>query len=173
MGNVLIINGTHSDNSRVYSVQQHIEKYFDDAKSIKVYDLPAEALISADYQNETIKAANKLIEEAAGIIILTPVYKASYSGILKTFLDLIPQKGLENKIILPVAVGGSPYHMLATDYALKPVLSALGATTILQSVYIIDKFIEQTDDGFIIQKEEQKRLELQLLKLKSKVALPA
>lgn len=63
--------------------------------------------------------------------------------------------------------------MLATDYALKPVLSALGATTILQSVYIIDKFIEQTDDGFIIQKEEQKRLELQLLKLKSKVALPA
>lgn len=73
MGNVLIINGTHSDNSRVYGVQQHIEKYFDDAKSIKVYDLPAEALISADYQNETIKAANKLIEEAAGIIILTPV----------------------------------------------------------------------------------------------------
>lgn len=40
----------------------------------------------------------------------------------------------------------------------KPVLSSLGATTILQGVYI-DKFIEQTSNGFVIQKEEQERLD--------------
>lgn len=166
MENVLIINGTNSESSRVHGIQQYIEECVENSASIEVYNLPAQALITADFSNEVIKAANQLIEYAAGVIILTPIYKASYSGILKTFLDLIPQKGFENKVILPITVGGSSYHLLAIEYALKPVLSALGATTILQGVYIIDKSIKRTEKGFAIKEDDRERLQLQLQKLK-------
>ena len=62
---------------------------------------------------------------ARGLVIATPVYKAAYSGLLKTFLDLLPQFGLREKVILPLVTGGTPAHVLAIDYALRPVLNSL------------------------------------------------
>lgn len=44
---------------------------------------------------------------------------------LKVFLDLLPQFALQGKLVLPMATGGSPNHMLALDYALRPVLLGL------------------------------------------------
>lgn len=40
------------------------------------------------------------------VILATPVYKAAYSGLLKTFLDLLPQGGLRDKVVLPIARNG-------------------------------------------------------------------
>jgi len=71
-------------------------------------------------------------------LVATPIYKAAYSGLLKSFLDLLPQDGLRGKTVLPLATGGSTAHLLALDYALKPVLGALGARHILDSVYATD-----------------------------------
>ena len=75
---------------------------------------------------------------ADGLIIATPVYKASFSGALKTLLDLLPERALEGKIVLPLATGGTIAHMLAVDYALKPVLNALKAQEILHGVFADD-----------------------------------
>jgi FMN reductase len=55
--------------------------------------------------------------------------------VLKVFLDLLPQDGLAGKLVLPVATGGSQSHMLALDYALRPVLASLGPRHILPSIY--------------------------------------
>ncbi len=68
----------------------------------------------------------------------TPVYKASFAGALKTLLDLLPERALEKKVVLPLATGGSVAHLLAVDYALKPVLNALKAQEILHGVYADD-----------------------------------
>ena len=57
------------------------------------------------------------------VIVATPIYKAAYSGLLKVFLDLLPAEALRGKTVLPLASGGSVAHLLALDYALKPVLS--------------------------------------------------
>ena len=80
-------------------------------------------------------------------MIATPVYKAAYSGVLKVFLDILPQTALKGKVVLPLATGGSPHHMLALDYALRPVLQSLGAQHILPGVYATDAQIPKTDDG--------------------------
>ena len=97
---------------------------------------------------------------------MTPVYKASYSGILKTYLDLIPQKGLENKTILPIVIGGSSAHLLMIEYALKPVLSALGANQFTQGVYVVDQQIERLDGNrFILGEEAQERLVMRIKEL--------
>jgi FMN reductase len=102
---------------------------------LQVRDLPATALLHADCSDLGIKRALAAVAEADAIVIATPVYKASYTGILKAFLDLLPQDGLAGKLVLPLATGGSQSHMLALDYALRPVLHALDARQVLTSIY--------------------------------------
>jgi len=171
MSRIVIINGANAASSRVSAVQQYIEKTFSEVTSIEVFKLPAEDLLTANFNSEHIQAVNQIVEKAESVVVITPVYKAAYSGILKTYLDLLPQKGLEHKTILPVAVGGSLAHLLSLEYALKPVLSVLGATTILQPVYLIDKQIERNDNGsFTIAEEVIQRLDKELNKL---ISVPA
>ena len=102
---------------------------------LKVRDLPATALLQADFGNAGLAAAQALVADADALVIATPVYKAAYSGVLKAFLDLLPQDGLKGKLVLPLATGGSQSHMLALDYALRPVLASLAPRQILPSIY--------------------------------------
>lgn len=106
--------------------------------TIALRDLPAEALLHAQVQHPLIQQALQEVQDAQVVLVATPIYKASYSGLLKAFLDLLPQDGLRHKTVLPLATGGSPAHLLALDYTLKPVLGALGARHILDSVYATD-----------------------------------
>ncbi|MCP1144486.1 NADPH-dependent FMN reductase [Lysinibacillus endophyticus] len=163
MTKTVIINGANARTSRVNAIQQYILENVG-ATTIEVFDLPAQDLISANFASAAIKAANALVEQADVVVVLTPVYKAAYSGILKTYLDLIPQKGFENKHIIPIAVGGTAHHLLAIDYALKPVFSALGATSISQGVFILDKQIERTEQGFVIEAVIKERIQQQLIR---------
>lgn len=97
-----------------------------------------EDLLYARFDNPALHALNEQLAGADGLIIATPVYKASFSGALKTLLDLLPERALEGKIVLPLATGGTIAHMLAVDYALKPVLNALKAQEILHGVFADD-----------------------------------
>ena len=60
---------------------------------------------------------------------------------------MLPQKAFLGKVILPIATGGTLAHLLAIDYALKPVLSELGARHLLGGVYAVDKQIQWLSDG--------------------------
>ena len=102
---------------------------------VQVRELPAHALLHAETSDLAIKRALAAVSEADAVIIATPVYKASYTGLLKAFLDLLPQDGLAGKLVLPLATGGGHAHTLALDYALRPVLHALGAKQVFTSIY--------------------------------------
>ncbi|MES2935688.1 MAG: NADPH-dependent FMN reductase [Pseudomonadota bacterium] len=118
---------------------------------LNVRDLPAQALLHADFSHPQIIEAIALVGRVDAVVIATPVYKAAYSGILKAFLDLLPQDGLAGKLILPLASGGSQSHMLALDYALRPVLAALSAKHVLPSIYATDaQIIWSEDQGLIL-----------------------
>ncbi|PKG23062.1 NADPH-dependent FMN reductase [Niallia nealsonii] len=164
MAKVIIITGAPNDYSRLNGILDYsiklLKKTGISYDVIKVHELPAEDLIQAKFDSEAIRKANKKVENAAGVLIFTPVYKAAYSGIVKTYLDLLPQKGLEDKIILPLVIGGSFGHLLTIEYALNPVLSALGATYIIKGVYTIDKDVERLDNNqFSLKEEVQQRIE--------------
>lgn len=116
-------------------------------ETVAVRGLPAEDLLHARLDSPDIVAAQAKLEQARAVIVATPIYKAAYSGVLKTFLDLLPQNALHDKIVLPLATGGSPAHLLVIDYALKPVLGALGATHILRGVYLLDTLMQLEPDG--------------------------
>ena len=75
-------------------------------------------------------------------------------------MDLLPQTALKGKAVLPLATGGSPHHMLALDYALRPVLQSLGARHILPGVYATDAQVTLTpEDAYVIQPDIEARLD--------------
>jgi len=127
---------------------------------IAVRDLPAAALLAADASHPALQRAAEQLAQARAVVVATPVYKAAYSGVLKAFLDLLPQSALKAKTVLPLASGGSPHHMLALDYALRPVLQSLAARHILAGVYATDAQITLTPEGaYQLQSELAQRLD--------------
>ncbi|PAD75554.1 NADPH-dependent FMN reductase [Paenibacillus campinasensis] len=151
MAKAVIINGSPTPGSRLTAVMAHSEQMLTNAgfevERIDVSGLPAEDLIHTKFESESIVKANGLVAEADAVIVASPVYKASFTGVLKTFLDLIPQKGLAGKIVLPLFIGGSLAHLLSIDYSLKPVLSSMGARHILGGVYAVDAQVARTEQG--------------------------
>jgi len=113
------------------------------AVEIEVRLLPAVPLLAADARDPLIAQALAQVAAADVVLVATPIYKAAYSGALKAFLDLLPQDGLRGKTVLALGTGGSIGHLLALDYALKPVLSALGARHVLDVVYAEDTQFER------------------------------
>jgi FMN reductase len=104
-------------------------------------DFSADDLLFANFSSPQLKQLIAELASADGLIVATPVYKASFSGALKTLLDLLPERALDHKVVLPLATAGSIGHMLAVDYALKPVLASLKAQEVLQCVFADDSLI--------------------------------
>jgi FMN reductase len=158
LAKIVVINGTPSLVSRINAVIEYAEadlvRRGFEVDRINVAELPAEDLIHTKFESEAIVKANGLVAEADAVIVVSPVYKASYTGVLKTFLDLVPQKGLAGKVVLPLFMGGSLAHLLSIDYALKPVLSVLGARYILGGVYAVDSQVVRNDQGQVEVAEE-------------------
>lgn len=105
MTKIAFIAGSPTQGSRLFGLTQYLEDRLVIAgyeiEFVSAADLPAEDLLRADFNSPAIKQAIAAVEGAAAVIIASPVYKASYSGALKTILDLLPQKGLQGKVVLP------------------------------------------------------------------------
>lgn len=149
--NLLAISGSPSARSRSAALlalaEQRLAAQTRLSTTLPLRDLPAAALLAADVHDSAIRQAITLVAAADVVLVATPIYKAAYSGLLKVFLDLLPQEALRGKTVLPLATGGSATHLLALDYALKPVLSALGARDILDGVFATDAQLPFTAEG--------------------------
>ena len=147
----LLIAGSPSERSRsaalLDAVAQRLTVRGALVDRIHIRDLSPQALLLADAHHRSISQALAQVAQARVLVVSTPVYKAAYSGVLKVFLDLLPQTALQGKTVLPLATGGSPHHMLALDYALRPVLQSLGAKHILPGVYATDAQVTVTPEG--------------------------
>lgn len=143
---LLTLAGSPSTPSRTTALMDYVARYFAphgwQIDAINVRDLDPKELLHAQFDGASVQAAAAQVAAADGIVIATPVYKAAYTGVLKTLLDLLPQNALAGKVVLPFALGASAHHTLVIDYALKPVLAALGGEPILNGVYIIDNQVE-------------------------------
>ncbi len=149
---VLLIAGSPSEHSRSAALLDAVSLRLArrgglQVERLNIRELPAQALLLAEWGHPEIVKALAQVQRARAIVVATPVYKAAYSGVLKVFLDLLPQTALKEKTVLPLATGGSPHHMLALDYALRPVLQSLSARHILPGVYATDAQIPRSPEG--------------------------
>ena len=147
----LLLAGSPSQHSRsaalLDAVAQRLRGRGAQVDRIHIRDLSPQALLLADTGHPSISQAVAQVAAARVLVVSTPVYKAAYSGVLKVFLDLLAQTALQGKTVLPLATGGSPHHMLALDYALRPVLQSLGAKHILPGIYATDAQVTVTPEG--------------------------
>ncbi len=148
---ILAVAGSPSQRSRSSALLRHATAILR-ARGLGIgelglRDIPAEELMEGHYAGAAAGALRARVAAADAVLIATPVYQASFSGGLKAVLDLLDEKALAGKVVLPIATGGSPAHLLALEYGLKPVLSALGARHILAGVYATDAQVRVDEYG--------------------------
>lgn len=173
MSNVVIVNGSPNPASRLTGIVQHVEQHLRKkgvfGGLIHVSELPADDLLFGRYDSPAVQRAVSRIESADAVVFASPVYKASYSGLLKTFLDLLPQQSLAGKWVAPVFIGGTISHLLTVEYAFKPVAAALGARKFTPIVYAVDTQVTRTgengDTVYVLQEELKGRLDQMILEL--------
>lgn len=145
MSTVVVLNGSPSNPSTterlLAQVAARVRADGHLSSLINIRELPAQALVTANAQDPVIAQALAEVVEADAVIVGSPIYKASYSGLLKAFVDLLPPNSLTGTPVLPFVTGGSPSHVLALDQGLKPLLAALGATTIARGRFVESRLI--------------------------------
>ncbi len=149
---ILLIAGSPSQPSRSTALLQATAlrlrlQGLSTAPLLTLSHLDAAALLGAQVQEAGVADAVARVAQADVVVVATPIYKAAYSGLLKVFLDLLPQTALRGKAVLALATGGSPHHMLALDYALRPVLQSLGARHVLPAIYATDHQVRLLPEG--------------------------
>jgi len=144
--NALLIAASPSARSRSAALLDGAAAALEDAgvavRRLLLNELPPEALLRARTGEPLLRSALEQVAQASAVVLATPIYKAAYSGLLKVFLDLLPQDGLHGKWIWPLATGGSPAHTLALDHSLRPVLDNLGAHQLVPSVYALESQVQ-------------------------------
>ncbi|WP_156856428.1 NADPH-dependent FMN reductase [Oceanobacillus sp. AG] len=165
MSQIVIVSGSPSALSRseriLYYLGDLAEEEGYSVKHISVKDIDAEDLLFANFNSPKIKEIAETLEKADGIIVDSPVYKASYSGVLKALFDILPQDVLQDTYVLPVMTGGSSSHLLALDYALKPLLATMKAQN-LKGLYYKDSDIDKTGNHVIVDEDVLNRTKKQV-----------
>jgi FMN reductase len=95
-----------------------------EGRTIDLADLAGELLLP---EAPAVDEALRTLAAARFAVVATPVYKASYTGLLKAFLDRYGHRGLDGVVAVPLVVSASPEHSRAGDDHLVPLLVELGA----------------------------------------------
>ncbi|MGW7382438.1 FMN reductase [Streptomyces sp. NPDC054794] len=87
------------------------------------------------FPGKALAAALDAVTRADGLIVVTPVFSASYSGLFKSFFDVLDKDALAGKPVLIAATGGTARHSLVLEHALRPLFAYLRAVTVPTGVY--------------------------------------
>ena len=114
----------------------------DDELVVDLADHGAELL---DWSSARVRALVDEIAACSLLVVASPTYKASYTGLLKCFLDWFSTTGLAGVVTVPVMVGAGPTHALAVEVHLRPVLVEIGATLPTRGLYVQESEIPGLD----------------------------
>jgi FMN reductase len=111
-----------------------------DAADIDVIELRELAHLLADhlltgFASGALAEAIETVRHADGLIVVTPVFAASYSGLFKVFFEVLEQDLLRGKPVLLAATAGTARHSLVLEHAMRPLFSYLRAVTVPTAVF--------------------------------------
>ncbi len=156
-------SGTSKSRALVDYALRQLRSAGADCSLIDLAHLPADELLGRR-PPAAVAAALASVADARVIVVGTPVYRATYSGLLKVFFDLLPQDGLIGKIGLPIMTGHGPAHALALDHGLRPLFASLGATIVPSGVYgTTEQFVDGTPNATLAQATDRAVREALLL----------
>jgi FMN reductase len=138
-----VVVGNPKRDSRTRAAAELVAEAFSGRPAdhvVEVVDLGPALL---EWGDEGISAAVDLVARSDLAVIASPTYKATYTGLLKTFLDKFAGgTGMRGVVVVPLMVGGAWNHALAPELTLKPVLAELGATTALPGLFLVESQFE-------------------------------
>jgi FMN reductase len=146
--NVVVVCGNPKANSRTLGVAEEVARQAASAAgrdnvSTHITDLANFGGQLFDWSSAEVKVEVAALSGADLAIIATPTYKATYTGLLKSYLDWFGQTGLAGVVAVPVMVGGSAVHALAPEVFLRPLLVEIGAIVPTRGLFILDGELDQ------------------------------
>ncbi|MGW0972044.1 FMN reductase [Streptomyces sp. NPDC002516] len=108
-----------------------------DLRVVELRDLAVEIAhnFTNGFPGRALSAAIEDVTSADGLIVVTPVFSASYSGLFKSFFDVLDKDALVGKPVVIAATGGTGRHSLVLDHALRPLFAYLRAVVVPTGVY--------------------------------------
>lgn len=147
--NVVVVCGNPKVNSRTLGVAEEVARQAASAAgrghnvSTRITDLANLGGQLFDWSSAEVKAEVAALSGADLAVIATPTYKATYTGLLKSYLDWFGQTGLAGVVAIPVMVGASTVHALAPEVFLRPLLVEIGAIVPTRGLFILDGELDQ------------------------------
>jgi FMN reductase len=149
MTRIAVVTGNPKPASRTHSVALAVAdvlaKALPGADASLIVDLAAYAPRLFDWADAELTALTAEVAAADVVVFASPTYKATYTGLLKAFLDRYGNNGLVGVTAVPVMTGGWPGHLLAVEVHFRPVLVELGATVPARGLYVTEPELGDLD----------------------------
>ena len=148
MTRITIVNAGMSEDSATARLGRAVETALRDSRGADAGELritwvnlrtlarPIADHLVTGFPNRVLAEALGQVSEADALVVLTPVYQGSYSGLFKSFFDLVEEGAVEGKPVLLGATGGTPRHSLVTEHALRPLFTYMRALVIPTAVFV-------------------------------------
>jgi FMN reductase len=143
---------------RLYDEQVHVEV-------IELRDLAHQLSdnLLTGFPAGALADAVEAVADADALIVVTPIFSASYSGLFKTFFDVLEDEALSGKPVLIAATAGTARHSLALEFALRPLFAYLRATVVPTAVFAASEDFGSTTDGKLSHRIDRAARELAAL----------
>jgi FMN reductase len=145
-----VVVGNPKPRSRTLEVARHVARAAATAAGVDpddevVVDLAELGPQLFDWASRDVAAVIEEVSACTLLVVASPTYKASYTGLLKSFLDWFGTTGLAGVTTVPVMVGAGERHALAVEVHLRPVLVEIGASLPTRGLYVVESDLDRLD----------------------------
>lgn len=134
----VVLVGNPRPASRTLDAALHVARELDGEPDL-VVDLAAWGPRLLDWADPEVSGLVEQVSNARLLVVASPTYKASFTGLLKLFLDRIAGDGLVGTVAVPLMLSAAPQHAMAAEAFLRPVLTELGATVPGAALHVPDR----------------------------------
>jgi FMN reductase len=131
-----VLIGNPKRRSRTLEAGVLVAKRLTGSEPTSVIDLVDFGSALLEFGNTRVVESVQVLQGLDVLIVASPTYKATYTGLLKLYLDQIPSDGLAGIVALPLMLGAGPSHALAPELHLKPVLVESGSRALSLRQYV-------------------------------------
>ncbi|MBZ5737587.1 NADPH-dependent FMN reductase [Nocardioides mangrovi] len=134
---VSVVVGNPKPQSRTFAAATYLARELTGREPDHVVDLTTFGARLLDWQDPVVADVVDQVGDADLVVVASPTYKGTYTGLLKLFLDRFATDGLRG-VAVPLMLGAGPGHALAPELSLRPVLTEIGGLVPAKGLYVVD-----------------------------------
>ena len=145
---VAIVVGNPKPHSRTRTVAETLVRHLlpEGSHTASVIELADHQRDIFSWEAAEVSALADRVAASDLVVFASPTYKATYTGLLKAFLDRYPANGLAGVVAIPVLTGGDLHHSMGPTHTLLPLLAELGAIVPGRGLYFVAGEIDRVDE---------------------------